>query len=274
MKLKGRTLLVTGGGSGIGRLMALGAAERGAKVVLWDLHVESGEAVRDEIRANGGVAEAFQVDVSNRHQVAEVGKRTGPVDVVINNAGVISGAPLMELTDEQIERTFDVNVLAHFWVTRAFLPGMIKRGSGTVVTIASAAGMVGVAKQTDYSSSKFAAFGFAESLRMEMRKYQTGVTSFLVCPYYIDTGMFEGVKTRFPLILPILQPEYVAEKVLNGIESGRELLILPWFPRLVPALRLLPVRAFDAVVDFFGINQGMDQFVGRAKDDAKAKVRK
>ena len=137
MKLAGKTLLVTGGGSGIGRLVALGAAERGAHVVLWDLHVADGEAVRDEIRANGGDARVYQVDVSNRHQVAAVGKETGHVDVVVNNAGIVTGAPLDQLTDQQIEATFNVNVLALYWVTRAFLPQMIAQGSGTVVTISS-----------------------------------------------------------------------------------------------------------------------------------------
>lgn len=265
MKLAGKTLLVTGGGSGIGRLVALGAAERGASVVLWGRHVANCEAVRDEILAKGGSARAYQVDVSDRQQVAAVGKETGDVDVIVNNAGVVNGAPLDQLTDEQIEMTFNVNVLALYWVTRAFLPQMIARGSGTVVTISSAAGLIGVAKQTDYSASKFAAFGFAESLREEMRKYHTGVTSLVVCPYYISTGMFQGVKTKFPLLLPILKPDFVAKKILDSIEAGREVLIMPPFVRLVPALRLLPVKLFDAAVDFFGINQTMDDFVGRKK---------
>ena len=269
MKLAGKTLLVTGGGSGIGRLIALGAAERGARVVLWDLHVADGQAVRDEISANGGDARVYQVDVSDRHQVAAVGKETGAVDVVVNNAGIVTGAPLDQLTDQQIEATFNVNVLALYWVTRAFLPQMIAQGSGTVVTISSAAGLVGVSKQTDYSASKFAAFGFAESLRAEMRKYHTGVTSLVVCPYYISTGMFQGVKTKFPLLLPILKPELVARKILDSIESGREVLIMPPFVRTLPVLRILPVKAFDAVMDFFGINQTMDNFVGRRKKTAQ-----
>ncbi|MFC7581886.1 SDR family oxidoreductase [Schaalia naturae] len=262
--LRGRTVLVTGGGGGIGRLMALGAARRGARVVIWDLSEAAGAAARDEIRAEGGNAESFSVDVSEREAVAAAAQRTGDVDVVINDAGVVTGQRLMDATEEGIERTFRVNALSLYWVTRAFLGGMIARHRGTVVTVASAAGMVGVARQTDYSASKFAAFGFAESLRAEMRKERTGVTSLVVCPYYIDTGMFEGVRTKCPPLLPILRPGRVAEKVLDAIESGRGQLVMPPFVRITPLARALPTRAFDWLVDALGINDSMDRFVGRA----------
>ena len=116
----------------------------------------------------------------------------GPVDVLVNNAGVISGQLLSELTDEAIERTLAVNTLALFWCTRAFLPAMVERRRGHVVTLASAAGLVGVVRQTDYSASKHAAVGFAESLRFELRRYAPEVHTTLVCPFYINTGMFDG----------------------------------------------------------------------------------
>lgn len=263
--LNGKTLLVTGGGSGIGRLIALGAAERGAKVIVWDLNADAGESVRDEIRALGGSAECDAVDVSDRAAVTAAALGAGRVDAVVNNAGVVTGKTLLDASDAQIERTFAVNVLPLYWVTRAFLGGMITRGCGTVVTIASAAGLVGVAKQTDYSASKWAAVGFAESLRAEMKKYRTGVTSLVVCPYYVSTGMFEGVRTKFPLLLPIMTPEYVARRVLDAIESGREQLIMPRFARLTPIMRVLPPAGFDAAMNFFGINNTMDEFVGRER---------
>ncbi|MDN5558274.1 MAG: SDR family oxidoreductase [Ruaniaceae bacterium] len=262
--LRGQTLLVTGGGSGLGRLMALGAATRGARVIIWDLNADAAASVRDEILAQGGRALSDAVDVSDKNAVAAAALGAGSVDVLVNNAGVVTGRNLMDASDEQIERTFAVNVLPLYWVTRAFLGGMIERGRGTVVTVASAAGLVGVAKQTDYSASKWAAIGFAESLRAEMAKEHTGVTSLVVCPYYIATGMFEGVQTKFPLLLPIMKPEPVVEKFLNAIEAGREQLIMPPFVRVMPIVRMLPPKAFDAVINFFGINSGMDHFVGRA----------
>jgi all-trans-retinol dehydrogenase (NAD+) len=262
-RLSGSTVLVTGGGSGLGRRMALEAARRGARVLIWDISADGGADVCDEIRSAGGVAEAQAVNVADRDSVKEAAAAAGPVDVLINNAGVVTGRLLLDAADEDIQRTFNVNVMALYWVTRAFLPGMVERGRGTVVTVASAAGLVGVARQTDYSASKFAAFGFNESLRAELRAGRTGVNTLVVCPYYIDTGMFDGVRTRFPRLLPILKEEVVAAKVLDGIENGRRKLVLPPLVNLVPAARLLPVGAFDRLMDVLGINRTMDRFTGR-----------
>lgn len=269
--LKGQSILITGGGRGIGRLMALEATRRGAaRVVIWDLDGLAAESVRDEIHALGGKSLSFQVNVANRDQVDRVAAEVGVVDILINGAGIVGGKKLLESSPEMIERTFQVNVLALYWVTRAFLGGMISRGQGTVVTMASAAGLVGVARQTDYSASKFAAFGFAESLRAELAQDSPGVKSLVVCPYYVSTGMFDGVQSKFPLLLPILKPEYVAEKTLDAIELGKQQVIMPRFVRLTPLLRILPIRAFDAVVSFMGINHSMDHFVGRSPAGQKS----
>ena len=264
-RLSGATVLITGGGSGLGRRMALGAARRGSRVVIWDVDAKAGAAVRDEIRAAGGSAEAQAVDVTDRKAVVAAAAAAGPIDVVVNNAGVVSGRPLLDATDEAIERTMNVNVMALYWVTRAFLGGMASRRHGTVVTVASAAALVGVARQTDYSASKFAAFGFNESLRAEVRAARLGVNTLVVCPYYIDTGMFDGVQTRWPRLLPILQEEDVATKVLDAIEAGRRKLVLPPLVNLLPVLRILPVGLFDRLMDVLGVNQTMDHFTGRSK---------
>lgn len=264
LPLAGARVLITGGGSGIGRLMALGAAERGAaQVVVWDLSGESAAAVAAEVRERGAEALAVTVDVTSTDAVAEASRRSPEVDVVVNNAGVVTGAPLVEATEAGIRRTFEVNALAPYWVTRAFLPGMLERNAGVVVTLASAAGLVGVARQTDYSASKHAAVGFAESLRAELRKAGSAVRSLVVCPYYIDTGMFSGVETKVPQLLPILQPDDVAAQVLDAVESGAQQLFLPPGVRTLAPLRVLPVRAFDAVMDALGVNATMDRFTGR-----------
>ena len=264
LPLAGASVLITGGGSGIGRLMAIGAAERGAaQVVVWDLSGESGAAVAAEVRKRGAEALAVTVDVTSTDAVAEASRRSPEVDVVVNNAGVVTGAPLTEASEAGIRRTFEVNALAPYWVTRAFLPGMLERNAGVVVTLASAAGLVGVARQTDYAASKHAAVGFAESLRAELRKAGSAVRSLVVCPYYIDTGMFSGVETKVPQLLPILQPDDVAAQVLDAVESGAQQLFLPPGVRTLAPLRVLPVRAFDAVMDALGVNATMDRFTGR-----------
>ncbi|GGC87840.1 putative short chain dehydrogenase/reductase [Tersicoccus solisilvae] len=271
--LDGARVLITGGGSGIGRRMAIEAARRGAHVILWDLSASAAESVCAEITAAGGTAGHHAVDVADRDAVtaaaATVIAEIGGVDVVINNAGVVSGSRLLDTPETSIERTFDVNVLALFWVTRAFLPGMIDRRRGTVVTIASAAGLVGVARQTDYSASKWAAIGFTESLRSELRSDGHPVSTLTVCPYYVDTGMFAGVTTRFPRLLPILKEDDVARRTVEAIERGREQLIMPPLAAVMPGIRLLPVPLVDKVTDFFGINRTMDHFTGRTGQAAR-----
>ena len=264
LALSGARVLITGAGSGIGRLMALEAARRGAgEVILWDLSAERAGAVKAEVEAAGATASVGIVDVADRTAVADAAKEAGPVDVLINNAGIVTGVDLLDTTDEAIVRTFDVNTLALYWTTRAFLPAMRERDRGVIVTVSSAAGIAGVAKQTDYSASKFAAFGFTESLRNELRARGSAVSTVLVAPYYINTGMFDGVTTKFPRLLPILDEDDVARRILDAIESGTQQLILPRLSRFMPAARVLPVRAFDRVMDFFGINRTMDHFTGR-----------
>jgi len=190
------------------------------------------------------------------------------VDILVNNAGVVSGKPLLELSDEQIERTFRVNALALFWVTRAFLPSMIGRGAGHVVTVASAAGLVGTPRQTDYAASKHAAVGFTEALRFELKRSAPGVKTTVVCPFYADTGMFAGVKTRFPRLLPILKTDDVVEAIVRAIQDDRAQVQMPFMVRTLPAMRLLPVWAFDVLADFFGVTRAMDEFTGRGPGSA------
>ncbi|MCB9766079.1 MAG: SDR family oxidoreductase [Alphaproteobacteria bacterium] len=267
-ELEGRVALITGGAAGIGACMARELAARGARVVLWDLDGQRAQATAREI---GHDARAYACDVSDRGQVARVAARVkeevGPVDLLINNAGVVSGKPLLELSDEDIERTFGVNTLALFWVTRAFLGDMIARGEGHVVTVASAAGTIGVARMTDYAASKFAAVGFDESLRAELRRSAPGVKTTVVCPYYIDTGMFEGVRTRYPGLLPILEPDDVAHRVIEAIEHDRPRVVLPFLVQLVPALRVFPVALFDWAADLLGVNASMDEFIGHGEPE-------
>ncbi|GAA1869551.1 SDR family oxidoreductase [Brevibacterium marinum] len=263
-QINGSRVLITGAGSGIGRLMALDAAARGAsEILIWDLSEERGQSVRDEIVATGAKARSFSVNVADSDQVAVVAEATGPVDVLVNCAGVVTGKKLLDADEESIRRVFDVNTLALYWVTRAFLPGMLERDRGTVATISSAAGFTGVAKQTDYSASKFAAVGFTESLRSELRAEGSNVQTLVVCPYYINTGMFEGVQTKFPRLLPILEETNVATKVMDSIDSGREQLVMPSLVRILPAARMLPTRLFDKTMDFLGVNKTMDHFTGR-----------
>ncbi len=264
--INGRRALITGAAAGIGRVLATQLANAGARLVLWDIDAEGLSQARAELASAGHKVDVYICDLSRREEIAAVAVQTlaqsGPIDILINNAGVVSGKTLLDISDQEIERTFHVNTLALFWTVRAFLPSMLARGNGHLVTIASAAGLAGTAKLTDYCSSKFAAVGFDESLRLELKQSKSRVVTTVVCPFYTDTGMFDGAKTRFSWLLPILQPEAVARRIVSAIQKDRRRLVMPWFIHASFPSRLLPVNWFDALMAFFGVSHSMDDFRG------------
>ena len=269
----GACVVITGAGSGIGRLMALRIVEEGGRVAIWDINGEAARTTADMANAQVGAdpsdpkAIAFTVDVTDNAAVQQAATDTidalGRVNVLINNAGVVSGAPFEDLTEQQIRRTFAVNVLSLFWTTKAFMPALRKQQRAAIVTVASAAGIVAVARQTDYAASKFAAVGFTNSLRSELKKAGSHIRTLTVCPYYIDTGMFEGVTTKFPLLLPILKEQAVADKIVEAVAKGRERLIMPPFAAVAGFVAALPPKIADPIYGIFGLNEGMDHFTGR-----------
>ena len=266
-EIAGRHILITGGASGIGRLMAQRLAALGARISIWDIDRERlGKGVA-ELATGPEPARGFRCDVAKREEVYRVAAETlaaaGPVDILINNAGIVSGCSFLELPDEKIEATFAINTLSLFWVTKAFLPKMIEQRRGHVVTIASASALVGVAKLADYAASKWAAMGFDESLRVELREIAPQIRTTVVCPYYIDTGMFRGVKSRFPRLLPILDENDVAARIVDSIQRDKRRLLMPPAVHLLPLLRMLPVGVFDWIATFLGVNASMDAFQGR-----------
>jgi all-trans-retinol dehydrogenase (NAD+) len=262
-------ILITGASSGIGKLMAETFAAEGARVILWDINRVTLEAVEKELAERGLHCATYLCDVSSRDSVHDTAKRVirehGPIDILINNAGVVSGRPLLEISDAEIERTFGVNALAPIWTTRAFLPAMIERGRGHIVTIASAAGLIGVPKMTDYAASKHAAVGFDDALRSELRHLgHRGIRTTVVCAYFISTGLFDGASKATPL-LPILTPDYATRQIVRAIRRGRRRLLLPRAIALVYLGRLLPPPIFDWIVRALGVTRSMDDFTGRRR---------
>jgi all-trans-retinol dehydrogenase (NAD+) len=249
--------------------MAFDFAERGAKALVWDLNPAALAALEEEARAKGLFIRGFVCDVTDRGAVYEQAqllmKEVGPVDILVNNAGIISGASLLKTPDEKIEKTIQANTLAHFWTCKAFLPSMIERNTGHLVTISSAAGIIGVTGLADYSASKFGAFGFHEAVRMELRQMKSAVNTTVVCPFFIDTGMFQGVQTRFPLLLPILKSAAASRRIVKAVLKNRRRLFMPRLVYSVLILRLFPTAVLDAMADFFGISHSMDHFTGRGE---------
>jgi len=269
--VRGQKVLITGSGSGMGRLMSQRFAELGSELILWDINTEGNEETAELVKKQGAAVHTYTVDLSDRAAIYaaadKVKSDVGDVDILVNNAGIVTGKKFMDSPDGLIEKTMQVNTNALFWTTKSFLPAMMERNNGHIVNIASGAGLFGVTGLADYCASKHGAVGFDESLRCEIYvQGKTGVKTTVVCPYYINTGMFQGVQTRFPNLLPIVEPEYAVQKIMEAILTNQVQLLLPRLVYVLYGLKgMLPVKAQSLSNDFFGINHNMDNFKGRAQ---------
>ena len=124
--------------------------------------------------------------------------------------------------------------------------------------MASAGGLIGVSGLVAYCASKWAAVGFDDSLRRELHTVAPQIKTTVVCPYYMDTEMFSGVRTKFSWLLPILKSEEVADRIIRAIARDHPRVMMPFLVSVVPLLRLLPVAVSDRLVDFLGINQSVE----------------
>lgn len=270
-QIKGQIVLVTGSGSGIGKLLALRFAKLGGILVLVDINEAGNEKTASEVKKLGVRCYTIRCDLSKKEQIKEtvdrVKKEVGDVDILVNNAGIVSGRSLLELTDGQIEKTFEVNVMAHFWLVRGFLPSMLSRNQGHIVNIVSVAGFFALNKLSDYCSSKFAALGFNDAVAEELRaSKKTGVKVTCVCPYFINTGMFDGVSLKFTGILPMLEPEYVADKAMEAVLTDQKLVMLPKIMYFFPIIKtVFPLKVTELVFKVLQVDKDMDTFKGRSK---------
>ncbi|NXO71411.1 RDHE2 dehydrogenase, partial [Phainopepla nitens] len=272
--VSGEIVLITGAGSGIGRLLALKFASLGATVVLWDINQEGLNcAVRQAREKGAGRVHSYICDCSKRQDVYRVAdqvkKEVGDVSILINNAGIVIGKRFLDSPDSLIEKTMEVNTMAHFWTYKAFLPAMIAANHGHLVSIASTAGLHGLNQLSDYCASKFAAVGFAESIDLEMRTLRkTGVKTTIVCPFITNTGMFDGAKTKWPRALPFLDPDYVAERIINAVRQNQEVLLMPRAIYVTYFLQsFLPMKASLLCLDYIGGFDIMNTFKGRPKKE-------
>ena len=193
MSLEGRGVVVTGCGRGIGRAVARRLAESGAAVVVSARSTEEIEDVAEELRADGLQAHAVRCDVANEASVAamaeEAIERLGTVDILVNNAGIALSNPVKRLPLEEWNQIIAVNATGTFLCTRAFLPGMVDRGWGRIINVASVAGLRGARYIAAYTASKHAQVGFTRALAMEVAG--NGITANAICPGYVDTPMTE-----------------------------------------------------------------------------------
>jgi short-subunit dehydrogenase len=272
-KITNRTVLITGGAAGIGRLLAQRCLdEKAYQVILWDINEEKLEETRKELADQGHRVLTYAVDISDLEDItaaAEAVKaEVGMVDILFNNAGIVVGKAFAEHSHRDISKTIDINVSGVMHTTAEFITDMLKQQEGHIINIASAAGLIPNPNMSVYAGSKWAVLGWSESLRLEMERDNTGVHVTTVLPSYINTGMFDGVKA--PMLTPIMSPEYIVDKIIEGVKNNEILLKEPFMVKTLPILRgLLPTRTFDYVAGkLFGVYKTMNSFVGKPKAQA------
>ncbi|HXV75356.1 MAG TPA: SDR family NAD(P)-dependent oxidoreductase [Candidatus Polarisedimenticolaceae bacterium] len=269
-ELTGKRVLITGGAQGIGLEMGIQFAGAGAAVVLADLDEARLDEARAAVEVVGGEVWTGTVDVTDPASIATLRERVaaeaGPVDVLVNNAGVVFGGPFADVPLEQHFRTFQVNTLGVVAMTHAFLPDLVARPEAHLVNIASASGFIGLPHGSTYASSKWAVIGFSESIRAELKLIgQDHVRVTIVCPSFIGTGMFAGASP--PKTTSLLEPEFVARKVVEAVEHDTLYVLEPWLVKLTPILRdLLPTRLFDKLGSALGASTSMTGWTGRDSD--------
>ncbi|XP_054845728.1 estradiol 17-beta-dehydrogenase 11-like [Eublepharis macularius] len=246
----GEIVLITGAGHGLGRAMAYEFAQRRCKLVLWDINKHGIEETAEECKRLGATAHAFVVDCSKKEEIyciaEKVKREIGDVSILMNNAGVISTTDLLSIEDHEIQKTFEVNILAHYWTSKAFLPTMMRNNHGHIVTVASAVGHIVAPFIVPYCSSKFAAVGFHRALTQELTALKkNGVQTSCVCPMFINSDFVKNPSSR---LMPPLEPEEVAKQVMEGILTNQNMIFVPPFLKVSVMLdRLLPVRAIPAL---------------------------
>ncbi|WAQ93231.1 hypothetical protein PtA15_18A289 [Puccinia triticina] len=215
-----QVVLVTGGSEGLGRVLVETLLLKHISVVVLDIKPYSDRDEEEE-----GDLKFYQCDVSDPVAVAAAADRireeVGSPTIIFNNAGIVHGKPILELEPDELKKTFGVNVFAHFYIYKAFLPDMIKRNSGHIVTMASVLGHVGVARVADYCASKAAAILLHQSLREELTSiyHAPGVRTTLVCPGLMTTKMFEDVQTWNEFLFPKLSPHEIMKKIIQTIDN-------------------------------------------------------
>lgn len=240
MKLAGAVCLVTGASSGIGRATAEALAARGARVLALG---------RDSARLEGVGERAIVCDLGEPGAAERAAAEAGAVDVLVNNAGVGWAGPLVATPD--VERLLAVDLVAPVLLARALVPGMVERGRGRVVSVASIAGYVGPRHEAVYAAAKGGLVAFGEALRYELAGSGVGVTT--VVPGVVATPFFERRGRPYDRAWPRpIRAERVAEALVDAIENDRDEVFVPGWLGPVARLRGAAPGLFRALTRRFG----------------------
>jgi all-trans-retinol dehydrogenase (NAD+) len=267
-EIKNKTVLITGGAEGIGKLMGELCLQEGAKLlVIWDVNRSKTDETVAEFKNKGFEVVCNYVDVSKTDEIIaaakEVKQQWGNVDILINNAGVLAGnRNFHELNHNDIDFTMNINASGMMHVAVEFVKDMASRKSGHIVNIASAAGMMANPKLSIYCASKHAVVGWSESIRLELEQVSRDIHVTTVTPSYISTKLADGVRSP---VVPIVKPDIAARKIIDGLKKNKIYVRMPWIAYTVPFMKgILPQRWLDIMVGkWMGFHKSMDTFKGR-----------
>jgi short-subunit dehydrogenase len=272
-ELRGKTALVTGAASGIGRAIASRLAAEGVQLFLVDINEVGLANVVGDLQREGAEVIGRRCDVSEPREisatVAEILSRWGGVDILVNNAGITYYGRTERMSAEHWDKLLRVNLLSHIQFTRELLPSLLARPEAHVLNVCSMFGLLGMPKLAAYTTTKFAMVGFSDSLRAEYGRDGLGVTA--LCPGFVDTNLFAsaplGEKQQAPKIPPAIfctTPEKVARAAVKAIRRDRRMVVIsPWAKFLVSVKRLVP-----GVMDFV-FHLGRKKRVARKTQELK-----
>lgn len=211
MRLRDKVSIITGSARGIGRATALKFAAEGAHVIVCDLDQASVDAVVKSVTQQGGKASGFAVDVTDRNSidvmVSAVMARCGRIDTLVNNAGIVQDARMINMTDDQFDKVIDVNLKGTYNCAKAVIDTMLMQQSGVILNASSIVGIYGNFGQTNYAASKFAVIGMAKTWAREFGR--NGIRANAVCPGMIETDIIKGI------------PDKVLQTITERVPLGR-----------------------------------------------------
>jgi NAD(P)-dependent dehydrogenase (short-subunit alcohol dehydrogenase family) len=254
-RIRGKTALVTGAASGIGRAIALRLADEGARLYLVDINVGALSGVVAEAKARGVEALARHCDVGEPRlitaAVQHVLDHWGGVDILVNNAGITYYGVTARMSAEHWDRLLAVNLHAPIQFARELLPTLLERDEAHILNVASICGLVGLARVAAYTTSKFGLVGFSESLRTELSRHGLGVTA--LCPGLVDTNLFlaapRGVdrgENKLPPPWLLATPELIARRAIRAIYRNEGVVVVQPYARALHLLKRFAPGLLDA----------------------------
>ena len=262
--LAGQVVAITGGARGIGRATASALIAQGARVAIGDIEAELAERTAEEL---GGGTIGLPLDVTDRDSFArfldDVEAKLGPLDVLINNAGIMPIGPFVEETDATALRMVDINIHGVIYGSKLALERFIPRNRGHIVQIASAAGKAGYAGGATYCATKHAVVGLSESIRAELT--DTGIDISVVMPVVVNTELGSGLPTAKGI--KAQEPEDVAAAIVEALQTGR---FEVYVPRSMAAVTRISALVPRRAVESFGRAIGGDKVLWNPDHEARA----